>query len=95
MNQRLETLKKARERMLEDQDAHTKVLAAPLDRDKAERARNKVCRNAGADRRTEPGDPRRGRLHASAITHRLKFQFHDRLESLQPLEEKRSIEETT
>lgn len=41
MNQRLETLKKARERMLEDQDAHTKVLAAPFDREKAERARNK------------------------------------------------------
>ena len=41
MNERLETLKKARERMLEERDAHTKVLAAPFDRDKAERARNK------------------------------------------------------
>ena len=41
MNERLETLKKARERMLEERDAHAKVLAAPFDRDKAERARNK------------------------------------------------------
>ena len=41
MNERLETLKKARERMLEDRDVHSKVLAAPFDRDKAERARNK------------------------------------------------------
>jgi hypothetical protein len=41
MNERLETLKKARERMTEDRDAPAKVLAAPFDRDKAERARNK------------------------------------------------------
>jgi hypothetical protein len=41
MNERLETLKKARERMIEDRDPHAKVLAAPFDRDKAERARNK------------------------------------------------------
>jgi hypothetical protein len=41
MNERLETLKKARERMLEERDAHAKVLAAPFDRDKAERARSK------------------------------------------------------
>jgi hypothetical protein len=41
MNERLETLKKARERMIEDRDAPAKVLAAPFDRDKAERARNK------------------------------------------------------
>ncbi len=41
MNERLETLKKARERMLDERDAHAKVLAAPFDRDKAERARNK------------------------------------------------------
>jgi hypothetical protein len=34
-------LKKARERMIEDRDAHAKVLAAPFDRDKAERARSK------------------------------------------------------
>jgi len=40
MSERLETLKKARERMTEDRDAHAKVLAAPFDRDKAERARN-------------------------------------------------------
>ena len=41
MNERLETLRKARERMVEERDAHVKVLAAPFDRDKAERARNK------------------------------------------------------
>jgi hypothetical protein len=41
MSERLETLKKARERMIEDRDAHAKVLAGPFDRDKAERARNK------------------------------------------------------
>jgi hypothetical protein len=41
MNERLETLKKARERMVEERDAHAKVLAAPFDRDKAERARTK------------------------------------------------------
>ena len=41
MSERLETLKKARERMIEDRDTHANVLAAPFDRDKAERARNK------------------------------------------------------
>jgi hypothetical protein len=41
MNERLELLKKARERMIEERDTHVKVLAAPFDRDKAERARNK------------------------------------------------------
>ena len=39
MSERRETLEKARERMIEERDA--KVLAAPFDRDKAERARNK------------------------------------------------------
>ena len=41
MSERRETLEKARERMIEERDAHAKVLAAPFDRDKAERARNK------------------------------------------------------
>jgi len=41
MSERLEMLKKARDRMVEDRDAHAKVLAAPFDRDRAERARNK------------------------------------------------------
>jgi hypothetical protein len=41
MSERLETLKKARGRMIEDRDAHAKVLAAPFDREKAERARGK------------------------------------------------------
>lgn len=41
MSERLETLKKARERMIEDRDVHAKVLAAPFNRDNAERARNK------------------------------------------------------
>lgn len=39
MSERIETLKKARERMVEDRDVFAKVLAAPFDRDKAERAR--------------------------------------------------------
>jgi hypothetical protein len=39
MSERLATLKKARERMTEDRDAFAKVMAAPFDRDKAERAR--------------------------------------------------------
>jgi hypothetical protein len=41
MSERLEMLKKARERMIVDRDVHAKVLAAPSDRDKAERTRNK------------------------------------------------------
>jgi hypothetical protein len=41
MSERRETLEKARERMIEERDSHAKVLAAPFDRDKAERARNK------------------------------------------------------
>ncbi|MBW8853850.1 MAG: hypothetical protein JF604_05870 [Bradyrhizobium sp.] len=41
MTERLETLNKARARMLEDRDMHAKVLAASFDRDKAERARDK------------------------------------------------------
>ena len=41
MGERLDTLKKARDRMVEERDAHAKVLAAPFDRDKAERARAK------------------------------------------------------
>ena len=42
MKERLEMLKKARDRMVEDRDAHVKVLAAPFDRDKSERARHKL-----------------------------------------------------
>lgn len=41
MNERLDMLKKARDRMVEERDAHAKVLAAPFDRNNAERARNK------------------------------------------------------
>ena len=41
MSERLETLKTARARMAEDRDAFAKTLAAPFDRDKAERARLK------------------------------------------------------
>jgi hypothetical protein len=41
MGERLETLIKARERMTDDRDAFAKTLAAPFDRDKAERARLK------------------------------------------------------
>ena len=41
MSERLVTLKKARDHMIEDRDAHAKVLAAPFERDTTERARNK------------------------------------------------------
>jgi hypothetical protein len=41
MSERLDTLHKARARMVEDRDAFAKVLAAPFDRDKAERTRMK------------------------------------------------------
>ena len=41
MTERLNTLHQARERMVEDRDAFAKTLAAPFDRDKAERARAK------------------------------------------------------
>ena len=47
MNGRLDTLKKARERMIEDRDAHAKVLAAPFDQAKAERARTKFVELQG------------------------------------------------
>ena len=40
-------LQKARGRMVEDRDAHAKVLAAPFDRDKAERARLKFVEIQG------------------------------------------------
>jgi hypothetical protein len=41
MSERLDTLQAARARMVDDRDAFAKVLAAPFDRDKAERARIK------------------------------------------------------
>jgi acid stress-induced BolA-like protein IbaG/YrbA len=47
MSERQDILKKARERMIEDRDAHAKVLAAPYDRDKAERARIKFVEIQG------------------------------------------------
>jgi hypothetical protein len=47
MNERRDTLKKARDRMIEDRDLHAKVLAAPFDRDKAERARLKFIEIQG------------------------------------------------
>jgi hypothetical protein len=47
MSGRLETLKKARERMIEDRDTHAKVLAAPFDRDTAERSRHKFVELQG------------------------------------------------
>jgi hypothetical protein len=47
MSERLDMLKKARDRMIEDRDAHVKVLAAPYDRDKAERARAKFVETQG------------------------------------------------
>ena len=47
MGDRQDMLKKARERMVEERDVHTKVLAAPFDRDKAERARMKFVEFQG------------------------------------------------
>ncbi|MEO6945532.1 MAG: hypothetical protein ABI150_02780 [Nitrobacter sp.] len=47
MSERLDMLKKARDRMVEERDAHAKVLAAPFDRDKAERARTKFVEIQG------------------------------------------------
>ena len=47
MSERLENLQKARGRMVEERDAHAKVLAAPFDRDKAERARAKFVEMQG------------------------------------------------
>lgn len=41
MNDRLATLMKARERMIEDRDPFAKTLAGPLDRDRSERARHR------------------------------------------------------
>lgn len=40
-NERMGVLRQARSRMIQDRDAHAKVLGAPFDRDKAERARLK------------------------------------------------------
>ena len=47
MSERLDMLKKARDRMVEDRDVHAKVVAAPFDRDKAERARTKFVEIQG------------------------------------------------
>ena len=68
MSERLETLMKARERMIEDRDAHAKVLAAPFDRDKAERARNKFIEISDTDRRTGPRHKRRGSRLAKRLS---------------------------
>ncbi len=50
MSERLDMLKKARDRMVDDRDVHAKVLAAPFDRDKAERARTKFVEIDAIDR---------------------------------------------
>jgi len=63
MTERLDILNKARERMVEERDAHAKVLAAPFDRDKAERARNKFVEIQGvidALERAIRGEPTAG-----------------------------------
>ena len=41
MNERLATLMKARERMIEERDPFAKVLAGPPDRERSERARHR------------------------------------------------------
>ena len=50
MNERLDTLQKARSRMIEERDAFAKVLAAPFDRNTAERSRLKFRHAAPAGR---------------------------------------------
>jgi hypothetical protein len=47
MSGRLEALKTARDRMIEHMDAHVKVLAAPFDRDTAERSRGRFVELQG------------------------------------------------
>jgi hypothetical protein len=47
MSERRDTLIMARNRMIEERDVHAKVLAAPFDRDKAERARLKFVEIQG------------------------------------------------
>jgi hypothetical protein len=66
MSERLETLNKARARMIEDRDVHAKVLAAPFDRDKAERAQQ-IYRDAGAHRRTGSRHKRRASRFAEKL----------------------------
>lgn len=73
MSESLETLKKARERMIEERDAHVKVLAAPFDRDKAERARNKFLDSDG-DRRAGARHQRGGTYPARALSLRRQFR---------------------
>jgi hypothetical protein len=67
MDERLETLKKAGDRMIEDRDAHAKVLAAPFDRDKTERAQQ-IHRDPNADRRTRPRHNWRGSRFGKSLS---------------------------
>jgi hypothetical protein len=58
MTERLDTLKKARDRMLEERDVHAKVLAAPFDRDKGRTRAKQIRRDSGIDRCARSGDRR-------------------------------------
>ena len=83
MSERLEMLKQARERMLEDRDGHLKVLAAPFDRDNSGR-RRQIRRVSGTHRGARPrhrnaGDlvdlPDRCRWSRSAANKRTSGDF--------------------
>jgi hypothetical protein len=69
MSERLETLKKARERMIEDRDPHASVLAAPFDRDKAERGTQQVHRDSDVGRRAGSRHRWRGSQFAKRLSH--------------------------
>src|ERR1700709_973727 len=80
MSERLETRKKAREGMADERDAFAKVLAAPFDRDKAERARIKFIETQtlidAIDRAIEGEQAR----PAAAAERRSKSGLHQALE---------------
>ena len=81
MSERLDTLQKARERMIEDRDAHAKVLAAPFDRDKAERARIKFVEIQGVIDAIDRAISRRTSRLALLILTRFLYANRDPLRS--------------
>ena len=68
MNERLEMLNKARARMIEERDAHVKVLAAAFDRDKTERARNKFVETLVFGRSPRPRNARIATRFANIVS---------------------------
>ena len=70
MSERLEALKTARQRMIEDRDTHVKVLAAPFDPRQGGASTQQIHRDSGADRRTGPRHQRRGSHLAETLSQR-------------------------